>query len=90
MKQALSFPLELLGFLDDRCQCSLGLPTRLQKRGEVARVADPGHLQFHRPHPRGPRTIPVAVALSLAPRAALVRRRSYVLSDLHLHECLGE
>src|ERR671910_341514 len=79
-----------VGFLNDRCQCPLGLPTRLQKRGEVAGVANPGHLQLHRPYPGVPVSLPVTVALSRARRAALMTPGSYVMLDLHLHECLGE
>ncbi len=69
-----------VGFLNDRRHGPLGLPSGLQKRGELARVANPGHLQLHRPHPRVPGTLAVAVALSFASSTALMTRGSYVLS----------
>src|SRR5919112_3288946 len=79
-----------VGFLNDRRQCSLGLPTWLQRRGEVATVSDPGHLQLHRPHPRVPGALAVSVALPGAPGGSLMTRGPYVLFYLHLHECLGQ
>jgi hypothetical protein len=79
-----------VGLLDNGRERSLGLPTRLQQRREVARVADPGHLQLHRPYPRVPRSLAVSVALPHAPGTTLVRRGSHVLLDLHLHERLGK
>jgi hypothetical protein len=79
-----------VGFLNDRCQCSLGLPTRLQQRGKVATVADPWDLQLHGPYPRVPGSLAVAVALSHTTGTPLVTRGSYVLFYLHLYECLGE
>src|SRR5215210_898882 len=77
-------------FLDDCRERPLGLPTRLKERGEVTSVADPRYLQLHRPHPRVPGTLAVAVALPHASGTALVTPSSYVLLDLHLHEGLGE
>ena len=79
-----------VGLLDNGRERSLGLPTRLQQRREVARVADPGHLQLHRPYPRVPGSLAVSVALPHAPGTTLVRRGSHVLLDLHLHERLRE
>jgi hypothetical protein len=79
-----------VSFLDNRRERPLGLPTRLQKRGEVSSVAHPWHLQLHRPYPGVPGALAVAVALSCASGTPLVRRGSHVLLDLHLHECLGE
>ena len=70
------------------CQCSLDLPLRLQERGEAAAVADPGHLQFHRPYPAVPGSLSIAVALSGAPGSSLMTCRVYVLFDLH--ERLGQ
>ena len=79
-----------VGLLDHGGERSLGLPTRLQKRWEVARVSDPWHRKLHGPYPRVPGALAVAVALSCAPSTPLVRRGAYVLLNLHLHECLGE
>src|SRR5215218_9548536 len=62
---------------------------RLQQRGEVSSVADPGHLQLHRPYPRVPGALPVTVALSCASGTPLVTPCAYVLFYFHLHECLG-
>jgi hypothetical protein len=77
-------------FLHDRRQCPLGPPSRLQERGEVARVPHPRHFQFDRADPGVPVPLPVSVALPHAPGAALVARSAHVLLDLHLHERLGE
>jgi hypothetical protein len=77
-------------FLDDRRECPLSPPSRLQERGEVAAVPHPGHLQLYGPNPYVPGALSVAVALSHTPRATLVTRRSDVLFHLHLHERLGE
>src|SRR5215217_5646824 len=79
-----------VGLLDNRRERPLGLPTRLQKRGEVARVPHPWHLQLHRPYPRVPGALPVAVALSHPLGAPLVRCGTHMLFYLHLHERLGE
>ena len=79
-----------VGFLDDCCQCSLGLPSGLQKRGELARVPDPRDRKFNTPNPCVPGPLAVAIALTYAPWAALVARGAYVLFYLHLHEHLGE
>src|SRR5215216_221159 len=79
-----------VGLLNNRRERPLGLPTRLQQRGEVSSVADPGHLQLHRPYPRVPGALPVTVALSCASGTPLVTPCAYVLFYFHLHECLGE
>src|SRR5215203_6699450 len=79
-----------VGLLNNRRERPLGLPTRLQQRGEVSSVAHPWHLQLHRPYPRVPGALPVAVALSCASGSSLVTPGSHVLLDLHLHERLGE
>jgi hypothetical protein len=68
-----------VSFLDDCCQCPLSLPSGLQKRGEVARVPDPQDRKLNTPNPCGPGPLAIAIALTYAPRAALVARGAYVL-----------
>src|SRR5829696_7842434 len=79
-----------VGFLDHSRKRPLGTSSGLQQRGEVARVPNPRHPQFHSPDPRVPVPLAVSVALPRASGRALVAGGAHVLLDLHLHKRLGK
>jgi hypothetical protein len=78
-----------IGLLDDRDQRLLGPPARLQKRREVAALAQLGDGQLDRADPGVPLARPVAVAVGGPLQAALAELGADLGTDVGLHQLVG-
>jgi hypothetical protein len=91
--QLLHQPVDLTGrnpvhvrLLDDRDQCLLGTPARLQEAREVRAGPKPGDGQLDAAHPGIPVAGPVAVAVRGPLQAALAELGADLGADLGLHQ----
>jgi hypothetical protein len=75
-----------IGLLDNRQQRLLRTPARLQKRREVAPLADLGDLQLDRPRPRLPFPRPIAVAMRRPIRRSFAALGPDQLGYLAVHQ----
>ncbi len=85
-----------VGLLDEGGQSLLGHPSRLketreifQEAREIAAAAKPRDTQFHRPGPRLPVALAVAIELGQSKAILLAIARAGLLPDLQLHQLLG-
>jgi len=84
-----AYPFQV-SFLDHCQQGFLCWPTRFKQTGEVTAFAQFGYRQFDLSNPRLPGTSPVAVAVIVSLRRALMLASAYLLLDFHLHQHLAE